>query len=109
MHPRPLSAPRPDDEPDPVAVGFVLQLARALHTHGYSAPRLEDVLGATADRLGLAGHRLFSTPTSIMAAFGPEARQRTHLLLMPTAVALAAGLLIAGVVAPEPKLDEGRE
>jgi uncharacterized membrane protein YjjP (DUF1212 family) len=79
MHPRPLS-PAPDDEPDPVAVGFVLQLARALHTHGYSAPRLEDVLGATADRLGLPGHRFFSTPTSIMAAFGPEARQRTHLL-----------------------------
>jgi uncharacterized membrane protein YjjP (DUF1212 family) len=61
-------------------VGFVLRLARALHVHGYSAPRLEDVLGATSSRLGLHGHRFFSTPTSIMAAFGPEARQRTHLL-----------------------------
>lgn len=68
------------DEPDPAAVGFVLQLARALHVHGYSAQRLEDVLGALSDRLGLVGHRFFSTPTSIMAAFGPEARQRTHLL-----------------------------
>ena len=68
------------DEPDPAAVGFVLQLARALHVHGYSAPRLEDVLGVTSSRLGLHGHRFFSTPTSIMAAFGPEARQRTHLL-----------------------------
>ncbi len=71
--------PRGDD-PDPVAVGFVLRLARALHAYGYSAPRLEDILGATADRLGLAGYRFFSMPTQIMAAFGPEERQRTHLL-----------------------------
>jgi uncharacterized membrane protein YjjP (DUF1212 family) len=68
------------DEPDPVAVGFVLQLARALHAYGYSAQRLEGILSATADRLGLVGHRFFSMPTQIMAAFGPEARQRTALL-----------------------------
>jgi uncharacterized membrane protein YjjP (DUF1212 family) len=68
------------EEPDPVAVGFVLQLARALHGHGYSAQRLEDVLGATSHRLGLHGHRFFSMPTQIMAAFGPEERQRTCLL-----------------------------
>lgn len=84
----PQPAPRPPepfverrrDELDTRAVGFVLQLARALHVYGYSAPRLEDVLGATSDRLGLHGHRFFSTPTSIMAAFGPEERQRSHLL-----------------------------
>jgi len=58
----------------------VLRLARALHAYGYSAARLEDILSATADRLGLAGHRFFSMPTQIMAAFGPEDRQRTHLL-----------------------------
>jgi uncharacterized membrane protein YjjP (DUF1212 family) len=68
------------DEPDPVAVGFVLQLGRALHEYGYSAQRLEEVLGATADRLGLHGHQFFSTPTSIMASFGPIGRQRTHML-----------------------------
>jgi uncharacterized membrane protein YjjP (DUF1212 family) len=34
----------------------------------------------TSQRLGLAGHRFFSMPTQIMAAFGPEERQRTHLL-----------------------------
>src|SRR5438045_4061802 len=45
-----------------------------------TAAPLEDILGATADRLGLAGHRFFSMPTQIMAAFGPEDRQRTHLL-----------------------------
>ncbi|HKP14649.1 MAG TPA: threonine/serine exporter family protein [Gemmatimonadaceae bacterium] len=58
----------------------MLRLARALHAYGYSAARLEDILGATADRLGLAGYRFFSMPTQIMAAFGPEERQRTHLL-----------------------------
>lgn len=58
----------------------MLQLARALHAHGYSAQRLENILGATSDRLGLAGHRFFSMPTQIMAAFGPEARQQTALL-----------------------------
>ena len=58
----------------------MLRLARALHAYGYSAPRLEDILGATAERLGLAGYRFFSMPTQIMAAFGPEERQRTHLL-----------------------------
>ena len=66
--------------PDPAAIGFVLQLARALHTYGYSAPRLEDILVVTSDRLGLEGRQFFSTPTSIMASFGPETEQRTHLL-----------------------------
>ena len=59
-------AERRSDEPDPIAVGFVLQLARALHAHGYSAQRLENILGATSDRLGLHGHRFFSMPTQIM-------------------------------------------
>src|SRR5438045_9281986 len=45
-----------------------------------TAAPLEDILGATADRLGLAGHRFFSMPTQIMAAFGPGERQRTRLL-----------------------------
>ena len=50
------SAPeRRRDESDPAAVGFVLQLGRALHSYGYSAQRLEDILGATSDRLGLEG------------------------------------------------------
>ena len=68
------------DEPDPAAVAFVLQLGRALHCAGYSAQRLEDRLGAIADRLGLVNAQFFSTPTSIMASFGPVGRQRTHML-----------------------------
>jgi uncharacterized membrane protein YjjP (DUF1212 family) len=76
----PASEERRTDAPDPAAIGFVLKLARAIHAHGYSAQRLENVLGATADRLGLQGHRFFSMPTQIMAAFGPEAQQQTALL-----------------------------
>ena len=82
----PLSDPlasaleRRRDESDPAAVGFVLQLGRALHSYGYSAQRIEDILGATSDRLGLHGYQFFSTPTSIMASFGPIGRQRTHML-----------------------------
>jgi uncharacterized membrane protein YjjP (DUF1212 family) len=58
----------------------VLQLGRALHQAGYSAQRLEVILGAVSDRLGLLNHQFFSTPTSIMASFGPIGRQRTHML-----------------------------
>ena len=68
------------DEPDPVAAEFVLRLGRAMQVYGMSARRLEDLLGAAADRLRLTGHQFFSTPTSIMASFGPVGRQRTHML-----------------------------
>ncbi len=78
--PRDENLERRRDEPDPAAVGFVLQLGRALHSSGYSAQRLEDSLGAISERLGLTSHQFFSTPTSIMASFGPIGRQRTHLL-----------------------------
>jgi uncharacterized membrane protein YjjP (DUF1212 family) len=61
-------------------VRFVLLLGRALHKAGHSAQRLEDILGAISERLGLADHQFFSTPTSIMASFGPVGRQRTHML-----------------------------
>lgn len=78
QHPAPLERRR--DEPDPAAAGFVLELGRALHSAGHSAQRLEDGLGAIADRLGLVQAQFFSTPTSIMASFGPIGRQRTHML-----------------------------
>ncbi len=60
-------------------IGFVLKLARAMHGYGYAAHRLEEVLCATAQRLGLEA-QFFSTPTSIFAAFGEQADQRTFLL-----------------------------
>lgn len=60
-------------------VAFILQLGRALHTSGYSAPRLEEALILTSDRLGIIG-QFFSTPTSIMASFGPQDDQRTFMI-----------------------------
>jgi uncharacterized membrane protein YjjP (DUF1212 family) len=60
------------------AIAFVLRLGRALHTHGYPAPDLEDALGAASRRLGLVG-QFFSTPTSLFAAFGEDRGQRTYL------------------------------
>ncbi|HEX8393143.1 MAG TPA: threonine/serine exporter family protein [Longimicrobium sp.] len=67
-------------EPDPAAVGFVLHLGRALHSYGEASHRLEDILGAMADRLGLQGAQFFSQPTSLMASFGPVHLQRTHMM-----------------------------
>ena len=56
--------------------------------------------GVTSDRLGLHGHRFFSTPTSIMAAFGPEARQRTHLLRVePGDVSLGKLAVVVAIAA----------
>lgn len=67
-------------EPDRDAVGFVLQLVRALHGYGESAQRIEDVVQAMSERLDLRGAQIFATPTSIMASFGPIGNQRTHML-----------------------------
>jgi uncharacterized membrane protein YjjP (DUF1212 family) len=61
------------------ARAFVLKLGRGLHAAGYSAHRLEEAVMLVAQRLGLEAH-LFSTPTALFAAFGPEGHQRTHLL-----------------------------
>lgn len=60
-------------------IGFVLKMARAMHSYGYAAHRLEEALGAVAQRLGLEA-QFFSTPTSIFAAFGPQDDQHTYLL-----------------------------
>jgi len=74
-------APTPDAVEGPAsdAVRFVLRLGRAFHTCGAAAPRVEEVMGRAAQRFGLEG-QFFTTPTSIFAGFGPDARQRTHLL-----------------------------
>lgn len=79
-------APLPQPAPPPVSPGggaesvaFVLRLAKALHNAGFSASRLEATLSDVATKLGLES-QFFSTPTSIMAAFGPADAQRTHLI-----------------------------
>src|SRR5258705_69455 len=63
----------------PDAVLFVLRLGRALHTCGYSAPRLEEIMTRASVRLGLEG-QFFTTPTPIFAPFGSDDRPRTRLL-----------------------------
>jgi uncharacterized membrane protein YjjP (DUF1212 family) len=60
-------------------ISFALNLGRALHTSGYSADRLEEALSLASDRLGLEA-QFFSTPTSIMASFGPQDDQRTFMI-----------------------------
>ncbi|MBA2660777.1 MAG: threonine/serine exporter family protein [Bradymonadaceae bacterium] len=64
---------------DAVSIEFVLKLGRALHTYGTPAHRLEEALGQLSARLGLEA-QFFSTPTSIMAAFGALGHQQTSLI-----------------------------
>ena len=61
-------------------VRFLLTIARALHSAGTTAQRLEDTLAVLAQGLGLTHAQFFSTPTSIMSAFGELEEQETHLL-----------------------------
>ena len=77
--PRESAPPAAATPPASDAVRFVLRLGRALHTCGYPSHRVEEVMNRAATRLGLEA-QLFTTPTSIFAAFGPEDRQRTFLL-----------------------------
>lgn len=61
------------------SIRFLLRLAQALHNAGFSAHRLEATLSDVSKKLGLEA-QFFSTPTSIMAAFGDADAQRTHLI-----------------------------
>jgi uncharacterized membrane protein YjjP (DUF1212 family) len=58
---------------------FVLRLGHALHASGYAAHSLEEILQKVCDRLEVVG-QFFTTPTAIIAAFGPLDRQQTHLI-----------------------------
>ena len=66
-------------------VRFLLTMARALHTAGTTAQRLEDSLAVLARGLGLTQAQFFSTPTSIMCAFGELEQQEVHLLRLEPA------------------------
>ena len=61
------------------SIRFLLRLAQALHNAGFTAHRLEATLSDVSRKLGLDA-QFFSTPTSIMAAFGTADAQRTHLI-----------------------------
>ncbi len=57
---------------------FALKLAKALHRYGTPAHRLEGVLVALSDRLGVAGS-FFSTPTALFASFEGAGEESTHM------------------------------
>ena len=60
-------------------IEFVLALVQALHRYGAPAHRLEDAVTVVSSNLGLEG-RFSSTPTSVLAGFGPLSHQRTCLV-----------------------------
>ena len=66
-------------------VRFILTVARALHSAGTTAQRLEDSLDILSQRLGLRYPQFFSTPTAIMCAFGEPEQQQVHLLRLAPA------------------------
>ncbi|MEJ7734339.1 MAG: threonine/serine exporter family protein [Polyangiaceae bacterium] len=75
---RPSMVPPLDAEMEP-AIAFILALAQALHAYGASAHRLEGMLTLVAMRLGIEA-RFYSTPTAVMASFGPVTAGRTCLV-----------------------------
>ncbi len=75
----PESSPASSASSEQDSIGFILRLGRALHSYGYAAHRLEQVLDQAAEQLGLVG-QFFSTPTSIFASFGIQENQRTFLI-----------------------------
>ena len=60
-------------------VRFLLELGRDLHEAGASAHRLEEAMGAIAERMGIEA-QVFSTPTSLFVAVGPIGDQQTHMM-----------------------------
>lgn len=74
MQTGPESARSPEE-----AIGFVLELGRALHAHGASTPRLEGALGLIAAQLGIEA-RFYATPTAILVGIGPAREGRTALV-----------------------------
>jgi len=61
------------------ARAFVMELGALLHGSGATAGRLEDALRSAAEELGLRA-QVFSTPTSLMIAFGEAGAQSTQLV-----------------------------
>ena len=87
------------------SVALALKLARALHVHGAPAHRLEEAMTLVSGQLGIEG-QFFSTPTSLLAGFGPLEAQRTYLLrIEPGGVDLEKQALLYDVVTD---LAEGR-
>lgn len=81
-------------------VGFLMALGRALHAAGHSSQGLEETLDLAASRLGVPGEFL-TTPTSLIAAFGHEDRQRINLVrIRPESANLSRLAAINDILAP---------
>ena len=76
-------SPRDVQEIDSDEIGFVLELARALHRYGTPAHRLEEAIVVVCRRLELAVE-VFSTPTTIIMSFGNPAELRTRMMRVET-------------------------
>ena len=60
-------------------LAFTLRLGEALHKYGVPAHRLEQAMAVVAARFGLRGC-FYSTPTAILASFGPAEALRTCMI-----------------------------
>ena len=69
-------------------IRFLIDLGKALHSYGIPAHRLEDALENAAGRLGIRAE-FFSTPTSLISAFGEPADQHTVLSRIQPGVCVA--------------------
>ncbi len=74
-----MNASQPEAPLEQESVHFVLDLGRALHQLGHPSHWLEEGMQHASRKLGLVG-QFFTTPTSVFAAFGDQAHQRTYLL-----------------------------
>lgn len=61
------------------AIGFLMKLARALHTYGMPSHRLEVALAQLSERMEIET-QFVVTPTSIIGSVGPPERARTTLV-----------------------------
>lgn len=74
-HFQPSGAPAPKDP----NLAFILRIGVALHRYGVPAHRLEQALSVMMGNLGIEG-RFYSTPTAILASFGPPEELRTSMI-----------------------------
>jgi uncharacterized membrane protein YjjP (DUF1212 family) len=63
-------------------IEFTLELGEALHRYGMPAHRVEGAMEAVCRTLGHEA-RFYSTPTAILASFGPVTDLKTGLLRLP--------------------------
>ncbi len=79
MNSLPMSMPMNEQAPSDPGLAFTLRLGHALHRYGVPAHRLEQAMSVVSARFGLTG-RFYSTPTAIIASFGPPEDLRSCMI-----------------------------